>query len=625
MRPLIKYCQPHTSNTAEDPFRCSLQSLRTTRGRSETLWRELGRRTSAARQFPSACRNVDGILHNTPGMPGEENVYEHAGDELVLQGVSIWDLGASTCTELRKKHSRPLGITIGVSKPSVCEISNEAAPKPWSRFGPRPSTPAKNNFIAILTLGWCYVLSARLLEIRRNGNAQNVEYERKGTSLSCRPQDGDCFVVNIGTADKAELCWWKTILADRPAWFAKLHGEAPRKDMPKCYHSPWQCHLVGSKSFSVQSVECASVERASSHPPSSRNAYNYLRRFADLHDANDQLEAALISALTVPAHMRHGAPVVLPTPLNMTDISRTASQFGESAPDLFQRIPHLMTLTCFPPAIPSAIFSCVWESGIDCNIVDQWVEPGIANVRALLKSGKQEALVSMLTERRPRLGPLIFSAVMTQLLPRLVDILSSHIPAMSLESSVWTRSPQSFMDPALCRPRPLSWSRGLPESISRADELRLLFITDEDSTRYGPPPMSPYPPAGSVSLCECTLAVQNHVQCYHSLLYDAWGWLSYEGKTVVIDSGTSCTYDAEDEVETGYLQSICSVGYTTKDETRLRVEQLSGKATRNVWSWAFFRDGSRHGDEVCWQHPWLESILLARDADDDADGDIKSK
>lgn len=60
--------------------------------------------------------------------------------------------------------------------------------------------------------------------------------------------------------------------------------------------------------------------------------------------------------------------------------------------------------------------------------------------------------------------------------------------------------------------------------ISREDEFRLLFLTDVNSEIYGNPPLSPYPPFGSVNLESTSLEVRLHFACGHKLVYQSWDW-----------------------------------------------------------------------------------------------------
>ncbi|OGM50609.1 hypothetical protein ABOM_000524 [Aspergillus bombycis] len=214
---------------------------------------------------------------------------------------------------------------------------------------------------------------------------------------------------------------------------------------------------------------------------------------------------------------------------------------------------------------------------------------------------------------------------------------------------------QSFMDPQYHRLAPVHKSNGL-EVIPREDEFRLLFLTDVDSETYRNPPLSPYRPFGLVELQNTSINVRLHYACNHQLSYHCWNW-KCEGGQVVRDFGMSCGLKAvESRIEPttfrttvsklawmmlgfaytmlyksslgipawapiyGTLVSICSWlrGLTPTspcegpDTEEVFDDTLSELATRNIFSWIFFTEGTRPEERELWKHEWLE-LLVDRD------------
>lgn len=178
----------------------------------------------------------------------------------------------------------------------------------------------------------------------------------------------------------------------------------------------------------------------------------------------------------------------------------------------------------------SCLFGGLWEPGIPCNMVSQWLGPAFKELGPALFETKQPLpVIWAFSERRPNLAPLWLGATITGLLPQIIRVSMSFMPTTILEGVAWAQSPQSFMDPSNHR-RALIYRDADKTMISREDELRLLFLTDTLSETHGPPPICPYSPFGRVDIHDTSLEVRLHHACDHRLVYCSWEWQCQKGE-----------------------------------------------------------------------------------------------
>ncbi|KAB8206000.1 hypothetical protein BDV34DRAFT_234945 [Aspergillus parasiticus] len=440
--------------------------------------------------------------------------------------------------------------------------------------------------------------------------------------------DNSC-IIDIGTHDFAEVRWWAAILAEGRGWQATLTRDG------KEYYSPWECHLnSGPFRLHHRAQLPPSISSLKTEPPSSAQAQEYLFNLARYHDAFDQMISALAATMTIPLHNRFGAPITLPLPLpGRLPIAhrKTELTYRNQIPTP-DEIPHYMAVSCTSGVVTSCLFSCFSEPDILCSLVSHslW------------------------------LGSLI-----TGLLPRMLQVCRSYLPTVYLEAVTWTDSPQSFMDPQYHRLAPVRKTDGV-QLIPREDEFRLLFITDVDSETYRNPPLSPYRPFGFVELQNTSIDVRLHYSCNHQLSYYCWNW-KCEGGQVSIDFGISSGSKAvESSIEPNILRptgsklawmvvgstyttlyksllgnnfwapiyrklvSICSwlrglrptnLPREDLDKEEIFDDTLSELATRNIFSWTFFSEGTRPEERELWKHELLELLV---DRDDGAESSESS-
>jgi hypothetical protein len=349
-----------------------------------------------------------------------------------------------------------------------------------------------------------------MTELRRRTTDDKVRYTNNHAQWDGGKGDQarNYFDFDIGSNDMAEVHWWAAILAEGRGWEATLARDG------KQYYPPWECHLDSSL-FRLR--HCGHIPSSSYalEPPSAAEAYGYLCNFARFHDTFDQLIGALAAAMTLPSHNRFGAPITLPKPINRPNSCRNTELIYISQIPTTAELPHFMALSCTSGLVASCLMSSFWEPGIPCNLASQRLYPAMKKVfPPFVQSKNFHPLILAMSHRRPNIASLWLGSAVTGLFPRVFEVSRTFLPTVFLEAAIWTSSPQSFMDPQYYRLVAVKNIDGV-DMISREDEFRLLYVTDEDSQEYGSPPLSPYPPFGLVNVRNSSLGVRLHLSCDH--------------------------------------------------------------------------------------------------------------
>ena len=245
---------------------------------SRTNWHALLSSTQSATNLPYFCSNVK-VLNETPSIPLSADVTECIGkNSLSLEGYSKWSvspadkISSDTCELSSFKKNLSRNVCIGNSHPKTCNLSAENIPE---STGFQQLQKPVGNYLCVFVLGWSYILSVRMIALRRRTAYDKVVY----TDIHAQWDGGqgdqicDCFDLDIGSDDMTEVHWWAAILAEGRGWKATLTRGG------KQYYPPWECHLDSSPFrlrhyANLPSPDCA-VE-----PPSATEAYEYLYNFA---------------------------------------------------------------------------------------------------------------------------------------------------------------------------------------------------------------------------------------------------------------------------------------------------------------------------------------------------------
>lgn len=165
---------------------------------------------------PQSCSNIRTLLHNTPSIPDSSSIIETVDDTtLFLEGHSQWKIDSpASCDLPSTKRSRPQQVQVGVANPAFGRVSNEFLPD-WAGFEALPETRPVGNYLCAFILGWSYILSARLLELRRKTDNDKILYIDQQATLHGSDQalSHNHFLIPIGNADPAE-CWLSDSLVE---------------------------------------------------------------------------------------------------------------------------------------------------------------------------------------------------------------------------------------------------------------------------------------------------------------------------------------------------------------------------------------------------------------------------
>ncbi|KAF2241414.1 hypothetical protein BU26DRAFT_525236 [Trematosphaeria pertusa] len=602
------------SSTVENPRSNPEQTSRVLT-RSWRYWKQLLESATSMKDYPASCFDIGVLLNQTPPIPNNPKIKEEeVSGNLYLKGNAEWDIGGRSGCSLERttKYSRLQKIPIGSSEPHFCQLSNQASPQRCRRHRDI------GNHLALFVLGWSYVLSARLVESFRKSVADHVTYtdSRAAVRASSKEATANSLPIQMGNLTAAELRWWSAILAAGCGWQAIL-SRSHRQ-----YYPPWSCHLYPEHLFEIIHPEAGHIDCP---PPTSNEAQQYLVAFAKSNDAYDQLLAALAASLTLPTHGRFGAPIELPHP--KSGFAQRVMDAAKQSTDE-SHIPHYMALSCIPSIISSTLLGCFWEPGIECDLASEWLYPAQELMQLISEEKRSKVIVKMMALHRPSSAPLWLGAGITGLIPSLLRVAMKHLPSTSLEATIWVRSLQSFMDPRFHRPPPKFNDLEGRTHIYREDEFRLLYITDVESRRYASPPLSPWPPFGTVDITTTNLEVQLHLNCAHRLLYKQWNWQLEDGKAL-LDPGVPtpmCDSLQKERGLAGQLSSRATRLWNNLRTSQRMVENgaynrsTSQSATRAIFQWTLV-DGIRPDDKKLWTHEWLRDLLEDESGDDDGEID----
>ncbi|KAL2443644.1 hypothetical protein ABEF95_009348 [Exophiala dermatitidis] len=611
--------------SGDDPLRPSAKEASAVLKKSQRHWGALLACARAADSLPASCANIHSLLHETPALPGAdvdvEEIVDSKKESLDLVGYSVWGLGSTKCDLSNEtKSSRAVEVQIGTSEPQFCTLSTEATLQ-WTGFQGFRAQRKTGNYLCALVLGWSYVLSARLVELRRMSGNDRITYTEAQAPLITGEQpfsEGDGVAISVGKADPGACRWWAAVLAGGCGWKAVLHRSGHD------FHAPWACHLKFNNDEQIKFYHSPSTDSSSfatAKPPSSTQALQHLMDFAKLHDVVDQLLAAFAGALTLPPRQRYGAPVVLPQlvaalPKKET-IRVTLARLLPSASDL----PHFMAFSCVSMAVFSCLGSSLWQPGIACNLVSEWLYPIWQQALPELRREKRsDIIVRMMAMRRPSVAPLWLGSAITGSLPIFLDYHNGYGGPILLETVEWAKAPQSFMDPGYHRKAPVKVEKG-QKYICREDEMRLLYISNRQSSQYQHLPLVPFPPIGSSRIKSTAIEVQKHAFCGHTFAYQYWVWQGYHERSTR-DYGLSrkpnimlpisaCHVMISLSILSSRLKvwwRVCKfVGRQTQEPTSCD-ERFSEHATCNILSYILI-DGIKPEDSELWKHEWVEGMV----------------
>ena len=173
---------------------------------------------------------------------------------------------------------------------------------------------------------------------------------------------------------------------------------------------------------------------------SSKQALDFIIEFCTLHGIQEQLFAALVVAIHIPAHNCYGIPALLPSPSVQNQIRLPLGGVVKAA-ELYEQMPYYMALSCNFHVTTSSLCGVFWEPGITCNLVSPWLHPVLNELREKLTSDGSptytETLCIMCALRRPSLAALWLGATLSGLAPMVIDFVTSGTPPLDPSASAW--------------------------------------------------------------------------------------------------------------------------------------------------------------------------------------------
>ncbi|RFU78777.1 hypothetical protein TARUN_3483 [Trichoderma arundinaceum] len=472
-------------------------------------------------------------------------------------------------------------------RPTVCEISER---KDFN------FSDSASNGLAFMFLAWSYIISVYLLEEQKTP----VIYEEATAPSGDETPTGNQFIVDLGDASDEECRWWSALLSPGQGWKAADSG------LPV-----WAVTYTGNMKFVVMNQPTASGPSEDEpceegptqiRPPTSREAVRFLSRFASMYDLESQAALGLAMALTIPLHDNMSSTIQLPEP----HLVRPNEAFHLSMVDKeFRNLSYYMVLSSNPAFFASALWAVFWEPEIDCNLVSSWCDPIIDIVKPLIEAENFELLGHVLALRRPGVGALWYGLAAcgaTETILAIVPFLQTlhtPVPARLLaEVSIWTDTPQSFMDLSGSGP----YLQG--NQISRADLWRIrheYWNAWKDGVHFRHPPTTPFQPFGYIDSDEVESMIRGHVDCpRHHWEYTGFTWSLQNGielthEPCVLPTPSFAQFDTEPHL---YLPPAGS-GEPDHDIDHT----ASRRAVGDMFRWAT-TEIEKSGRSI-YSHPWV--------------------
>ncbi|CAG7939345.1 unnamed protein product [Penicillium salamii] len=527
---------------------------------------------------------------------------------LCMQASSTWRLVEnSSCDMIEKEITNSALLKIGTSSAipySFCGtvFSSWIGTTEESRIGP--------NYLGILTVAWCYILSARLVEIQGEGaSMQCTSSETEGESLYGLQET---YNLEVGEADENVTRWWIAILAQHQGWKATVK-QTPEGE----FLAPWAVSRTCQTRFKIQEKRYLPASVCS--PLTSEQAFDALTEFACLHGLGSQLSIALMAAVTFPTPQYYGSTVQLPFP-RATGGRLPTAPISLQWPSLIKELSYYMTLSCSPEVVMSTLCGSFWELEVPCNLVGPWLHP-ILNEVVSGTSGTvdhdYEILALIGAIRRPNIRALWIGAATSGLGPKIIQKVRRGRPPLDALAFPWTGYPQSFTagsGPYTCVNA---------EYISRPDVWRLLHLPPKegDDLCYRNRLCTPWAPCGNSKIKDCALRVTSHLRCNrHEYHFHHWNWDPEEG-AIVQDYGFSTT-PISTIIE--YPTDILDIKKPKPFQKKELDQMASREASSDIFRW-FFINGEGKPPESIYEDDWLKEIWDQDESGEEADEAVDQK
>ncbi|UKZ85030.1 uncharacterized protein TrAFT101_000908 [Trichoderma asperellum] len=552
------------------------------RGFSKELWQGLA---AAARSLSFGRNTIDlgSLIKHGPKMPDDmEGTTE-------LTGFASWEITEEPQSLNHPLRVSPHGPRTGLKRrwnlmklqPTSCEISGHSSFQ---------VSDSESNGLAFMFLAWSYILCVFLLEEQRIP----VIYEDAAAPSGDETPTSNEFIVDLGDASNEEYRWWSTLLSPGQGWKATRFG-----------HPVWAVSFTGNVKFKItyqRSASKPSGEIEEIKPPTSKEAAEFLSRFASLYNLESQAVLGLAMALIVPLHQNMSSTIHIPKPhlAKPSTVSLTSIIDKE-----FRNLSYYMALSSNPTFVASALWSVFWEPEVDCNLVTPWFDPIIDVLLPLIEDENLEMVGHMLALRRPGVAPLWYGLLACGTTETVLAIvpylktLNTRVPTKLMpEVAVWTDSPQSFMDLTGSGP----YLQG--SQISRADAWRLRHECCnawKDGAHFRYLPTTPFRPFGSINGNELEVVVRKHLECSrHQWTYKGFTWVLRTNVTLLHEPRVLTTpwtdFEEDSVIQPPRRESV--------DPNYEPDHAASQRAVGDMFRWAA-TEMEASGKHI-YSHPWVD-------------------
>lgn len=616
----------------DDAVRARQQETRRLFANSSYIWSSYVA-SNGTDLLPADCVNLPGMLGHVPAFLNlrhesdsskvifEETEYDNIR-QLWASGSSVWRTTNGRCG-LQKKIIQHR-LLLGISFPSSLSFTADDRFRDWPG-AENIDQPRRGNCIAILTLAWCYILSAKWVEMqtpihlatepgpmRLEGLVYLTDLAQVGAGDMAA--FSSAVHVDLGDISDDAARWWAAILASETGWEASVVHSG------QTYLSPWSIRIKTREKFILWRTGATSQERdlgatkaTKEIPISSDLALQYLSEFCSHQEISSQCFAALATALLIPYQGRLH-PLRLPKPhfeplIRDVPLPSSKSSFQAQA----RLLPFYMSLSCNTQGIRPLLHGSFYEPSVPCNLVGSWLEGALKTIDPIIQRSDYSGLAIVMSKRRPRIAPIWLGAIILGIEHQILQPVRTGMFAIDMLSAAWTSTSHSFIGPRQQIPSKIDDSR-----ISRADECRLLYIAQPDHSRV---PVCPWEPFGDTDLQDADIEVRKHAYCTgkHCLQYEKWTWNLQNGRKTAADYGF---IPNDDLMDTNGISSDLPVNPDCRDEPGAS-EGLAEIATRSIFSW-LRPNGYPLNERAIWRHPWLNSHD-SEDEDDLVESDTDCK
>lgn len=291
-----------------------------------------------------------------------------------LYPTTSWRVSESKGCEISGHvQSNAFYLRLKTASPTKVDI-NGTSFHTWTDCKAR--TNCQNQQLAVLTLAWAYILSARLVELQGTETSQLRYTEQSAPIDHLHDSACQCIPVDVGAVRSSVVRWFAATLAPREGFQASIH-----RDGDGTNSVPWVYSLgVETSHFHIIYGGIPKDNNKLNHdrPLSSFEALQSLIDFCNYHGLSIyQLHVGLATALLFPTHSLSRQGPNLPPPSTADELQAEPSPvIGKQALDeLYEDLPYHITLSCAVEVVMSSLCGLFWNPYISSNLCSPWLQP----------------------------------------------------------------------------------------------------------------------------------------------------------------------------------------------------------------------------------------------------------